>query len=347
MGSSQPPAAPPVEVLRLDTDVYNLAYDAAINSLWFAQMRGVEPDYLYRVDAATGESERWQLPETLHNGFLSEVEIAEDGGVWISYEYKLLRFDPATETIGMLQFPIRQPEANQAGGTWIAGLGTDGDGVWVALNGLSEVALVDSTLREVRRIALQDAWRYAFDVASAEGTLFLVRKAIGDGPAGVGVMSSTGEEVAFVPLQAQRLAAVEGRVLAYPDDYQRGETAWVAADGGLDRIDTGSVDDAATPISAEAVVIYSNPFGEDPARIVQYHGERETVIAAFEKRWVPFDDCHGLSTFASPSAMSSCPPILVGAPEIGAMTASPNGTLWYFENFSGQASILWMLEGPR
>jgi hypothetical protein len=335
-------------VLSLDTDVYNLAYDATTNSLWFAQMRGVEPDYLYRVDAATHESTRWLLPETLHNGFLTEVDVGDDGGVWITYEYLLLRFDPVTETVASHRFPVVQPQADRVGGTWISGIGVEGGSVWVVRNGLGLVVLVDAEMKEVQEVQLPEAWTFAEDVGSLDGRLFVARSGRDDGqgpvePGGVGVFSLAGEELAFGELQGGRIQVVEGRVLAYADDTRGGATAWIAPDGNVELVDPGTFDFAATALSASAAITYINPLGGDPARLLRHQDGTAQEIAVFEKRLVESDVCHGPLTIPSQSTVPSCPPMWTGAPRIDAIVTDAASGIWYFENFSGRASILWTI----
>jgi hypothetical protein len=313
------------------------------------------PDFLYQVNADTRESERWQLPETDHNGFLSEIEVADDGSVWIAYEYLLVRFDPETKTMVNHEFPIVQPEADRAGGTWISGLGAAGDEVWVARNGLAVLVLLDSTMDEGQQLKLPSSFVGAEDVATIGPDLYVLRPGRDDGEGnvtegGVGIFSNDGRVEAFAAVQSSRLQVVDSRVLARGGDSTRGETAWIGADGSVERLDDPAYHVVATPASAEAVITYELPIGEEPGLIERHDGGTTTVVVSFPKQLVEATICrHGPrypNPSVSPSPEASCLPQWVGAPDITAMAVDASGALWYVENLGQQGAVLWTVPVP-
>lgn len=352
---SQLPQPRPVRAVRLDTEAHDLVYDRLTNSLWLATMGSGGPDFLYRVDADTHESERWQLPETDHNGFLSEIEVADDGGVWIAYEYLLVHFDPETKTMVSHQFPIVQPEADRAGGTWISGLGAAGDEVWVARNGLAVLVLLDSTMDQGQQLELPSSFVGAVDVATTGDELFALRPGRDDGlgnitDGGVGIFARDGQLKAFAAAQATRLLVIDGRVLARGGDSTWAETAWIGPDGSVDLLEPGSNHALATAASTEAVITYELPFGPDPGLIERHEHGSTTIVVSFPKELVETTICrHGIrypNPSVSPSPEPSCPPQWVGAPDITAMSVDASGALWYVDNLGQQGAVLWTVPAP-
>jgi hypothetical protein len=351
--SSESPKPRPDQVARFDTESYDLAYDRVTDSLWLATMSGGGSDFLYRIDAETQQLKRWQLPETDHNGFLTEIEAADDGGIWLSYEYLLVRFDPETQTMASHKFPLGQPEANRYGGTWISGLGRAGDSVWVARNGLATLALFDPTMRQTGRLELPGSFIGAEDVATSGNELFVLRPGRDDGQgniteAGVGIFSDAGQLEAFAALQAARLEVNDGRVLARGGDTIPAGTAWVGVDGTVLAVELGSYHLVGTAASPDVAVTYEDVHGPEPALIELHEAGSTTIIAAFPKEALEGGDwCVGPfvpGPSGSPAGVPSCPPLWVGAPDITGMAVDASGAVWYVEN-TGQGSTVWTLPG--
>jgi hypothetical protein len=346
---SQSPEIEPVEALRLDTVAYDLTYDRLTDSLWLGTMRGDGPDFLYRIDATSSQVESWQLPETLHNGFLSEVEVAEDGGIWISYEYLLVRFDPETAAMATHRFPT----GGFGFGAWISGLGTAGDSVWVARNGLSTLALFDPTMHQTSRLELPASFIGAEDVAASGTDVYVVRPGRDDGQGnvsewGVGIFSADGGLEAFAAVQATRLEVIDGRVLARGGDSIPAGTAWVGVDGTVLAVEPGSYHLVGTAASPDVAFTYEDPHGPEPALIELHEAGSTTIIAAFPKEALEGGDwCVGPfvpGPSGSPAGVPSCPPLWVGAPDITGMAVDASGAVWYVEN-TGQGSTVWTLPG--
>jgi heat shock protein HslJ len=337
----------PVEMLRLDWESYDLAYDPGTNSLWLAVMHPNEADFLYRIDAASGTSERWQLPDTLHNGFLTEVDVAADGAIWLTMEYRLVRFDPVTASQAILEFPVVEPAANRYGGTWLSAIGVDGDSVWVTRNGLSTLVRVGPSMEQLGRLELGDAYLSSEDVAAAGDRIFVLTPGSADSEGsrgsqrGVGILSREGQEVAFALIQASRLAVVDGRVFAGGGGQMSGlATAWIDPDGTVEPAGADAHYRFATATSADSVVTYRSAGAE--AAVIERHEDGSThVLAAFPQQEV--EVCRAPITRPNlPSASTSCPRTLVGAPVITALTVDASGAVWYVENI-GQGAILWKI----
>jgi hypothetical protein len=152
------PSLPAVS-LTLPADSYDLAYDQARGVVWLAVMQISEPDWLYAV-GADGSFERWPLPEVQHNGFLSQVEIDSQGAVWVTEEYVLTRFDPASGEASSIALSEEAPDAipgaldpgNPNPGTWLSAIAPFGDGVLAARNNVAAFVGYDSTLASVATI---------------------------------------------------------------------------------------------------------------------------------------------------------------------------------------------------
>lgn len=164
-------------MLTLEADSYDLVYDEQRGLVWLAVMRISEPDWLYAV-SANGDLDRWALPDSQHNGYLSQVEIDATGAVWVSQEYVLTRFDPQTEEITSLSLPEDAPGAlpgalgpgNPLPGTWISAIAPYGDGVLVARNNVATFVAYDAALQTVTSIPIPAEYAGARDlIASTEG----------------------------------------------------------------------------------------------------------------------------------------------------------------------------------
>lgn len=131
-----------------------------------------EPDYLYRI-STTGVSTRWRLPETTHNGFLSQVKLDSNGKVWVTEEYRLVRFDPVTEQMTSLILPVESQAAfndalesdNPMPGTWISSIAPIADGVLVARQNVPQLIRVSSDLKVIESVQVPDDYAGARDLA--------------------------------------------------------------------------------------------------------------------------------------------------------------------------------------
>lgn len=165
------------------TPIYDLAYDAATDSLWYAASDPFLPDRLVQYVVNTGKQSEWVLPDTDYNGYLSQVKIGAAGTIWLTQPYRLVRFDPRTETVESVEYPLDAPDAlpgaddpnHPSPGTWISSIAFSGDEVLVARNNVAAISRIGQNLIEVDRLPVPEAYAGALDMAVAEsGEIFLV-----------------------------------------------------------------------------------------------------------------------------------------------------------------------------
>lgn len=146
--------------LQLPAPSYDLAYDSQRDLIWFAVMEISGPDWLYAVDARDGSFTRWDLPDSEHNGYLSQIKVDKGGVIWISQDYVLTRFDPASETVTSRTLDLEAPravpsaldEGNPLPGTWISAIEPYQGGVIVARNNVWGLDIYDSRLKDAGTI---------------------------------------------------------------------------------------------------------------------------------------------------------------------------------------------------
>jgi streptogramin lyase len=198
--SASAPAASAYQPLGLDEfqrialpgAVYDMAFDSQRDAIWFAYMLSGEVDYLYRFDVATADLSRIELPPTDHNGFLGRVVISPDYSVWLTEEYRVVRFDPTTGGIQSLKLPVADADAFNSGspGTWPTAITFDSEGrALVARHNLASLLRLDSALRQVGRVPLPKGYGSLSDVLEADG---LIYAAADDGRQGVAVLHEDG-----------------------------------------------------------------------------------------------------------------------------------------------------------
>ncbi len=164
-GTPSPTAGPRVAVQLAEIDlpgpVYDLAFDRARTSLWYAVMSEGQA-VLYRYDIASGKTTHWSLPPTSHNGFLERVAVAPDGSVWVTEDYSVVRVDPETGSMKADTFPLADPDAIPAAldqspspGTWPSAITFDSRGMaLVARHNVKSLTRLDSSLSVINRIQL-------------------------------------------------------------------------------------------------------------------------------------------------------------------------------------------------
>ena len=117
--------------------------------------------------------------------------MSDDGAVWVSLPYVLVRLDPATGSSKSLTFPKEAedalPAASDPGaplpGTWISELAVVGSSVMVARMNVPYLSVVDATLTESRGPSLPDGYAGARSMARGpDGWLYLLPALDKDGP---------------------------------------------------------------------------------------------------------------------------------------------------------------------
>ena len=179
-------------VAELDTPAYAVAYDPSGDAVWFAEVGRGGPDRLWQAKESTGELTSFPLPAVEYNGFTTHLHVSDDGAVWVSLPYVLVRLDPATGSSKSLTFPKEAeedalPAASDPGaplpGTWISELAVVGSSVMVARMNMPYLSVVDATLTESRGPSLPDGYAGARSMARGpDGWLYLLPALDKDGP---------------------------------------------------------------------------------------------------------------------------------------------------------------------
>jgi hypothetical protein len=173
--------------------VFDLSYDQARNSLWYAYL--ADQPTLYQYNIASGKIAEWSLPPGDDSGVLDRVVLASDGSVWVVTGYRVARVDPVTGSVLTHTFPLADPDANSAAldanasspGTWISAITFDGAGVaLIARHNVTSLVGLDASLNLVDRIPMPAAMVGPGDLAYSNGIIY----AAPDHGAGAGILFS-------------------------------------------------------------------------------------------------------------------------------------------------------------
>jgi len=324
----------PTLVQTLSDDVYDLAYDAKRDVIWFAELGSRPKDYLVRLDPASSKLERFDLPGTNYNGFLSEVRVDDTGAVWINEDgYRLLRFDPATGVISSLVFPLHVPGAIKGGsdGTWISALTTDGDGAWVARHNVPNLVHLNESATPTTTVPLSRENAGSVGLVVRQDAIVLLRQgsvASGEMPAvvgGVAFLDRKGKETGFVPVTATSLQGFGDRLLTAGWGNLEGTLAWV------DRTSASQVAVLAGSVSlAPGGDIIAFETGGSPAepgtKLVRISGSAVTREVTFPAK--AFDLCTIPRPAPCPSGVSQ---IGYAALTVNDLVTDARGVTWYVE----------------
>jgi hypothetical protein len=180
-GAGGPRTAVQLSSADLPGPVYDLAFDQARDSLWYAFMLSGEPVALYRYDIASGKTSHWSLPSTDYNGFLSRVVVAPDGSVWLTENYTVVRVDPVSGSVLKRTFTLADPDANSTAasqndlspGTWPTAITFDSAGMaLVARHNVKSLVRFDSSLAEVDRVQLPGSIVGPGDLVDSGGVIY-------------------------------------------------------------------------------------------------------------------------------------------------------------------------------
>ena len=238
-------AGPRVAVQLSSTDlpgpVYDLTFDRARDSLWYAFMMSGEPAALYQYDIASGKTSHWSLPSTDDNGFLSRVVVAPDGSVWLTENYTVVRVDPVSGSVLTRKFALVDPDATSTAldaspGTWPSAITFDSAGkALVARHNVKSLVRLDSSLAEVNRVQLPASMVGPDDLVDSNGVIYAAPY-LGAGP-GV-LFSEQGVLIGQTSQPVSRFAVSEGAVVAMGDaglsrvGSNAVSTSWHAAGAG-------------------------------------------------------------------------------------------------------------------
>ncbi len=157
-----PQAAAELKRITLPGAVYDLTFDQARNSLWFAYMSSGAAT-LYRYDISTGMTTGVLLPPTDHNGYLERVAVGPDGAIWLTEEYMVVRYDPTSQVTRSIKLaeadadatPTALARTDPSPGTWPCAITFDSGGrALVARHNVKSLLRLDSSLGITGRVPL-------------------------------------------------------------------------------------------------------------------------------------------------------------------------------------------------
>jgi hypothetical protein len=200
-------------VARNKQSTYSLAWDQTRGVLWYTVQFQQIDAALYRLDPATGQTQRWALPATEYNGFVDMIVVDATGAVWFDQSgLHLYRLDPVTGKLAHLDIDTTtRPVVNQ-GGVFITAIAADGDGVLVARESLPYLTRIDAGLHAVATIQLPNSYAGSNELAVVGD-----RVAVGGEPDGFALFSRQGEQVATLPVQRWLVVQGPPRLLAVSD----------------------------------------------------------------------------------------------------------------------------------
>jgi hypothetical protein len=172
-------STPTIVRIPLGGEAYDLAVSSDGNHLWAAILRKNEPDELIAIDPASRTTTARALPDSDYGGFVSRVVVAEDGSVWVSQPYRLVRFDPVTGTSFLIEFDLDADgavtdaldPANPLPGTWVSAIATRGPWIAVARNNVALLTVLDMKLVELDPIPVPSPYAGSQDLAWASDRL--------------------------------------------------------------------------------------------------------------------------------------------------------------------------------
>lgn len=280
------------ESYPVEADVYSIAYDATRNSLWYASMSDRGADYLWQFGIADRSRRSTLLPETTHNGFLERVRVAPDGSIWLTEEYTLVRYDPATDTLSSIDLAQEDRDAtadalaedSYSPGTWPSGIAFDMSGnVLVARHNVNALIKFDPQLREVGRVPLPDGFGGPGDIAASGSVIYVTQyhrghtitidelgNLIGTVAAGGGELAVFGSNVIVTGSDGTALIAAASRELMIvgsgsPDDLAAASSTlgvvYDAARGNIMEITPGGAYGTVFSVPSRPLFVDS-PFGE-------------------------------------------------------------------------------------
>ena len=166
--------------IKLPGPVFDLSYDQARDSLWYAYLAPNQPA-LYQYNLASGKTAQWPLPPGDDSGVLDRVVLAPDGSVWVATAYRVARVDPVTGSVLTYTFPLADPDANSAAldpnalspGTWISAITFDGaDVALIARHNVTSLVGLDASLNLVDRIPMPASMVGPGDLAYSNGVIY-------------------------------------------------------------------------------------------------------------------------------------------------------------------------------
>lgn len=162
-----------VRSIPLVTTAYDLYFDVRRNAVWFPQIRLDDTDALARVSLADGTMDSWPIPDVVGNGYESRVKGDDDGDIWITEDYALIRFNPEAQRSTTYAFALESDvasddaisEDNALPGTWISAIAPSPTGVWVARNNIPALTFIDTAAGTRTNFRIPERYSGARDIA--------------------------------------------------------------------------------------------------------------------------------------------------------------------------------------
>jgi hypothetical protein len=324
-GTGDPRVAVQLSSVDLPGPVYDLAFDQARDSLWYAFMMSGEPAALYRYDIASGKTSHWSLPSTDYNGFLSRVVVAPDGSVWLTENYTLVRVDPVSGSVLNRTFALADPDATSTAanqndlspGTWPSAITFDSAGMaLVARHNVKSLVRLDSSLAEVDRVQLPASMVGPGDLVDSNGVIYAAPY-LGAGP-GV-VFSEKGALIGKTTQSVSRFAV-------------SGDAAVALGSAGLSRVESSAVSTswhaagAGAPEDRFAVTTSGAALYLDGPGTIQWISPDGGVEGELSLPWIPIQ-------VENPEG-KMVPAYTIH--HIGAIAADTANSVWYVDTTSYQ-----------
>jgi hypothetical protein len=320
----------PLPLSEGQTFISDLAYDESRNAIWFVGFDGSDK-FVFRVNAATSQVEKWPLPPGDYVGVYVQVKTDSAGIVWISDGYQVVRFDPATHQATTHKFSLNVPGALPGAltgghpGTWVSGIAPSNGGLLVARHNVPWLTRLDASLAEVSRIPVSADDAGAQDLAVIGSTIFLERDENAGVSVGLDLVDDSGKVLASVAGPGGRLEVAGDRVLRHGRGSQYDvPIEWVNTDGTTVAVGQGN---SAYPDPRGGVTLFRHlNGGQDEAlqRVVD-----GTVVSslALQGQTVQLKDCPlvvGPSGFSQPT----CPEARIMF-DLSDLVTDADGVTWY------------------
>jgi hypothetical protein len=333
-GEASPTLAPtpsvaevPLPLSEGQTFISDLAYDQARNAIWFVGFDGSDK-FVFRVNAATSQVEKWPLPPGDYVGVYVQVKTDAAGIVWISDGYQVVRFDPATHQATTHEFSLNVPGALPGAltggnpGTWVSGIVPSNGGLLVARHNVPWLTRLDASLAEVGRIPVSADDAGAQDLAVIGSTIFLER----DGAAlGLDLIDQSGSLLASVPGQGGRLEVAGDRVLRHGRSSQYDVTIeWVNTDGTTEAVGQGN---SAYPDPRGGVTLFRHVNGIQDQELQRVVNGTVVSSVTLQGRTVQPNDCPAVIA-PSGSIQPTCPEARIMF-DLSDLVTDADGVTWY------------------
>lgn len=305
--------------VKLPGPVYDLAIDAPRNALWFAYMAPDSDDALYRYDIASGTLSQWPLPPTDHNGFLERVAVAPDGGIWVTEEYSIVRFDPSASTMATHTFAEADSDATAGAlspndpspGTWPASIAFDTAGnTLVSRHNVRSLVRLDAELHVLASLKLPAEMAGPGDLIDVDGLIYAAPYA---GFGNTVIFSESGTIRGSAAAGTVRFATRDGQVFSVGS----GGLVAISQSAEVSRLlpSEGSPNDRVAP-TADGAVVYL-----DGAGLIEEVSRDGTAIASMTLVNVPV-------VVGNPKGV---PVTAYSRDEVGAIASDSRGSIWYVD----------------